>query len=120
MTQGPYKDHKPNSPETRKVHPLNFSAPHGNHVAEYRMHLAKTNKMHPDGKAWTKCCCGDKDLTLGSAIDCAFTAGRLSRADTTTDVPFICVHRSEDGFLRVCAGWDACHAAAYAAIKAKS
>lgn len=81
---------------------------------------------HPDGKPWPKCCRGgkidDKD------VDCAFIrtqdgGARLSihersnrsydgcglGATKVRDIPFMCAHRStDDGYHRVCAGWDAC------------
>lgn len=78
---------------------------------------------HPDGKAWPKCCRDNAD-----GLSCAFVkdqggGARLTNHDgdkkvfygsegelvQPKDVPFMCCHRTtDDGYYRVCAGWDAC------------
>lgn len=84
---------------------------------------------HPDGKAWPKCC---KDLPCEAnsegKVSCAFVHNQeygarldINKGDDTrmysagtplarvNETPFMCVHRkTDDGYHRVCAGWDAC------------
>lgn len=81
---------------------------------------------HPDGKAWPKCCRGHV-IDDKPPLDCAFIknqnggarlrvndASRIMAYDgqcmaKVKNTPFICAHRStDDGYHRVCAGWDAC------------
>jgi hypothetical protein len=82
---------------------------------------------HPDGKAWPKCCKGVFHQSTG-LVSCAFVPNQIGGArlykDTgdrryalegpvgrsqVQDTPFMCCHRStDDGYHRVCAGWDAC------------
>lgn len=80
---------------------------------------------HPDGKAWPKCCRDGK--IADESVDCAFirdqcggarlTKGMTARMSVYSgsgtvvirETPFMCCHRStDDGYYRVCAGWDAC------------
>ncbi len=88
---------------------------------------------HPDGKPWPKCC-GSKDHK-GPGVDpadyCAFRrnepdpwsrsynqarccltkpTGSLDEYIKNGGVPgrFMCMHRQDGGYLRVCAGWHAC------------
>jgi len=71
-------------------------------------------KLHPDRQAWEKCC-GNK-----VNCQCAFRkypadhprlAARMMPNtyrfyDTGDDKVFVCPHqKTEDGYLRVCAGW---------------
>lgn len=87
---------------------------------------------HPDGAAWPKCC-------RGSDIDCAFIknqsgGSRLTKLHPPSKVtyggdglihdpktvPFMCAHLStDDGYYRVCAGWDACFGNKAEAAKAR-
>lgn len=81
---------------------------------------------HPDGKAWPKCC---KNVGgLDGKLCCAFVPNqefgpRLTKKEGARELvytpgsssgrvdktPFVCVHRTtDDGYHRVCAGWDAC------------
>lgn len=80
---------------------------------------------HPDGQAWPKCC---RDAVIGcdKRVDCAFIrnqeyGARLNKKNpvsyvgngihgkSSASTPFVCVHRkTEDGYHRICAGWDAC------------
>lgn len=72
--------------------------------------LAACDMMHPDGKAWKKCCHGDCDISPGQTINCAFVDRRLPvKSPRIGKNPFVCIHQEEDGFLRVCAGWHACY-----------
>lgn len=78
---------------------------------------------HPDGKAWPKCCRHNEDglccafiktQESGARLDhesgerrCAYGSELIRR--TVKNTPFMCAHRStDDGYYRVCAGWDAC------------
>lgn len=77
------------------------------------LEMERDNTVHPDGKAWDKCCCGDTEMSPGNVVNCAFADSRLTAHDNIGDVPFVCVHREDNGYLRVCAGWHACFGKAY-------
>lgn len=119
MAQGPYKNVKPGSLAYSQLYgapsPLNATE-----LGMVRTRLAHNNVMHIDGNAWPKCCYGDREYGEGYSIDCAYTAGRLDKHSGADPlIPFVCIHRTQDGYLRVCAGWDACHGKEYAELLAK-
>lgn len=90
----------------------------GTERAAARIRLALANVLHPDGKPWAKSCCGDKDMVLGETINCAVTDGRLRKNDGVyASRPFPCVHRTDGGYIRICAGWHACYGKQYAESK---
>jgi hypothetical protein len=82
---------------------------------EVAFNLNSQGKVHPDGHAWAKCCCGDRDISPGQVINCAFIDKRIRAKNPQYDgLPFVCVHRvTEDGYVRVCAGWDKCYGKGY-------
>ena len=78
--------------------------------------------MHPDGEAWKKCCCNTSPTghkvymnaseKFGNCMaDCALTRSDIlddkSYVKDFKSFPFVCCHRHDNGFLRVCAGWHA-------------
>jgi hypothetical protein len=78
---------------------------------------------HPDGQAWKKCCRGARVKRNPDIVNCAYAdkrrtkkddlAGRMtcdgSHDSTAATQPFVCSHRHDNGYLRVCAGWHSCH-----------
>jgi hypothetical protein len=64
--------------------------------------------MHPDGKPWKKCCTDEKADIIGTYCSCAATRGCFNRSDVDCSIfPFVCCHRKDGEYLRVCAGWHA-------------
>lgn len=78
---------------------------------------------HPDGKAWPKCCKGMSDGLCCAFVPNQYGGPRINKkakrryfegdgeigGKPVSSIPFMCVHRStDDGYHRVCAGWDAC------------
>lgn len=74
-----------------------------------------SDSLHPDGCPWLKCCnipCAfirDRRFGGKSRIqDCAEYGGDNSaRRCLKGEDRFICVHRSDDGHFRICAGFHA-------------
>jgi hypothetical protein len=81
-------------------------------MADYREVRSSSHHLetHPDGQPWKKCCRG-MATPLGDSpttFNCAYVDKRLRKSNPTTN-PFVCIHRTQDGKHRVCAGWHACH-----------
>jgi hypothetical protein len=80
-------------------------------------------QCHPDGQPWKKCCHGARVSDNPKIVNCAYVDKRKTKKDdlrgvitctgesdkNATTQPFVCAHRTDDGYLRVCAGWHACH-----------
>ena len=82
-------------------------------------------ESHPDGQPWKKCCrssscddgigCGFRKTDASGIIDGKSRIERNSKWRTPEEkrrsevIPFWCIHRQEDGCMRVCAGWHACY-----------
>ena len=82
---------------------LYYSGVHPGHFAK-NLDGGDPAEPHPDGKAWPKCC---QKTETGDNCNCAFIDGRSHDMDCTQP-PFFCGHRiTKDGYIRVCAGWDA-------------
>lgn len=96
---GPYKDYKPINPADRLWNLTNDTLRRVNDAG-----------MHPDGEAWSKCCRANAG---GDPANCAYVDKRLIASEPSA-APFPCTHRrTDEGHYRVCAGWNACHGAAY-------
>jgi hypothetical protein len=77
---------------------------------ETHLKLLQAVKVHPDGQPWKKCCgskCNDVADMHGDMVSCICKRGLTKKTGYGMHSnPFVCVHRmTEDGFLRVCAGW---------------
>ena len=82
-----------------------YGGAHPGHSAKHSLwDRGDPAEPHPDGKAWPKCC---RKTETGDSCNCAFMDNRLEDINDTQP-PFFCGHRTtEDGYIRVCAGWDA-------------
>jgi hypothetical protein len=75
----------------------------------YSRYSCEEINMHPDGQAWPTPC---RDVpskfneTLSHTFNCAVTDGRITKNSYEVRIPFVCVHRKDDGCFRVCSGWD--------------
>ena len=90
-------------------------------VIPHTIRYDEPRDLHPDGQPWEKCCRNDPNLKC----NCAFIDRRLTvrtreyayddgRYYPLLDTPFVCVHRQDDGYFRVCAGWHAIFGKQYA------
>ena len=91
-------------------------------VIPYTTQYEEPRDLHPDGQPWKKCCRNDPNLKC----NCAFIDGRLTAKTSAylvngidgyyplPSTPFVCIHRQDDGYFRVCAGWHAIFGKQYA------
>jgi hypothetical protein len=71
------------------------------HIATFM----KDRHLHPDGQAWKKPCTKSEEGMIWGW--CIFSKPEDRPYFSAWKTPFICTHRQDEGYLRVCAGWHA-------------